>query len=146
MDQSAVRFVGESRANLIRSTPESSHKQGYPALIVPGGDITAIVKRGKSRASWAAVRLYRELTRIAVQRPKVGFRHERTHAVQQTALIYRRTGNLREPSSWRELRAATCSLDHLIGAGKYRCRHSEAERLSGLEVEHSFVFGRRLHR
>src|SRR5262249_26628062 len=37
-------------------------------------------------------------------------------------------------------------LDHLVGAGKHRCRHFEAERLGGLEIEHSFVLGRRLNR
>jgi hypothetical protein len=37
-------------------------------------------------------------------------------------------------------------LDHLVGAREHRCRQVEAERLSGLEVEHRLVFRRRLHR
>src|SRR5262245_49038813 len=43
--------------------------------------------------------------------------HERTHALQQA----RRIGWL---------------FDHLVGAGEQRGRHSEAERLGGLEVDH----------
>src|SRR6516164_3560157 len=38
------------------------------------------------------------------------------------------------------------SLDHLVGDRKQRWRDFEAERLSGLEVDHCLVFGRRLHR
>jgi len=38
------------------------------------------------------------------------------------------------------------SLDHLVGAGKKRWRHREAERLRGLEIDYQVVFGRRLHR
>ena len=38
------------------------------------------------------------------------------------------------------------SFDHFIRAGEQRRRHSEAERLSGLEVDDQFVLGRRLHR
>src|SRR3974377_1574656 len=37
-------------------------------------------------------------------------------------------------------------LNHLVGAGEHRGRHVEADRLGSLEVDHQFVFGRRLHR
>ena len=37
-------------------------------------------------------------------------------------------------------------FDHLVGARKQRRRHSKAERLGGLQVDHQFVFGRCLHR
>src|SRR6516164_3554377 len=38
------------------------------------------------------------------------------------------------------------SFDHLVGAGEYRRRNFDAERPSGLEIDHQFVFGRSLHR
>jgi len=37
-------------------------------------------------------------------------------------------------------------LDHLVGAGKHRRWHGEAECLSSFEVDRQFVFSRRLHR
>src|ERR1700730_4033967 len=38
------------------------------------------------------------------------------------------------------------SFDHLVGTREQRWRHLDAERLGGLEVNHQFVVGRRLHR
>src|ERR1700730_3192550 len=38
------------------------------------------------------------------------------------------------------------SFDHLVGTREQRWRHLDAERLGGLEVDHQFVLGRRLHR
>jgi hypothetical protein len=37
-------------------------------------------------------------------------------------------------------------FDHLVGGGQQRLRHSEAERLAGLEVDHQLVLGRCLYR
>ena len=37
-------------------------------------------------------------------------------------------------------------FDDLVGAREHRGRHIEAERLGGLEIDHQFVLGRRLHR
>jgi hypothetical protein len=38
------------------------------------------------------------------------------------------------------------SFDHLVGASENRCRNVQTERLGGLQVDHEFVLGRRLHR
>ena len=40
---------------------------------------------------------------------------------------------------------ATVLFDHLVGAGEERRWHGEAELLGGLEVDHEFVLGGRLH-
>ena len=37
-------------------------------------------------------------------------------------------------------------FDHLVSAGKYCRRNGEAHCFRGLEVDHEFVLGRRLHR
>src|SRR5262245_16626859 len=41
---------------------------------------------------------------------------------------------------------STPSFDHLVGSGDEGCRHVEAERLGGLQVEHELKLGRLLHR
>ena len=41
---------------------------------------------------------------------------------------------------------AAASLDRLVGGRKQRFRDGKAEGLGGLEVEHHFELGRRLHR
>jgi hypothetical protein len=46
-----------------------------------------------------------------------------------------------------ECTAAKASLfDHLVGAAEDRWRHSQTERLGGLEVEHQLILSRHLHR
>jgi hypothetical protein len=42
--------------------------------------------------------------------------------------------------------AAIASFDHLVGTGKHTRRYSQAECFGSLDVEHGFVFRRRLHR
>src|SRR5215468_8641721 len=37
-------------------------------------------------------------------------------------------------------------FDYLVGAGEQRVRHSEPDRLGGLEIDHQLVFHRCLHR
>jgi hypothetical protein len=37
-------------------------------------------------------------------------------------------------------------LDDLVGTRKNRRRHLDAEGLGSLQIDHQFVFGRRLHR
>src|SRR5215208_1376279 len=41
---------------------------------------------------------------------------------------------------------STPSFDDLVGAGEQRLRHGEAERVSGLQVDHQFELGRLLDR
>src|SRR5215471_16594618 len=41
---------------------------------------------------------------------------------------------------------STPSLDHLVGAGEQHWRHANAERPSGLEIDHQLIFGRLLDR
>jgi hypothetical protein len=37
-------------------------------------------------------------------------------------------------------------FDDLVGEGEQRGRHVKTERFGGLEIDHRFVLGRRLHR
>ena len=37
-------------------------------------------------------------------------------------------------------------FNHVIGSSENRVRYFDTERLRGLEVDHEFVFGGRLHR
>ena len=48
-------------------------------------------------------------------------------------------------SSCEQSQQKTKLLDHPVGAGEHRCRHFEAERLGGLQIDYQLVFGRRLH-
>ena len=50
-----------------------------------------------------------------------------------------------EPAVSNRSRAASL-FDHLVSTGEQRRRHLETERLSGLEVDHKLVLGRRLYR
>jgi hypothetical protein len=43
-------------------------------------------------------------------------------------------------------RSEAALFDHLVGAGKQRWWHSDAQYLGGLEVDHQLVLSRRLHR
>ena len=43
-------------------------------------------------------------------------------------------------------RTSPPSLDDLVGAIKQSCWHIKTEGLGGLEIDHQFVLGRRLHR
>ena len=45
-----------------------------------------------------------------------------------------------------DVRRSAPLFDHLVGAREHGRRHFEAERLSGLEIEHRLVLRRRLHR
>ena len=49
-------------------------------------------------------------------------------------------------SAMGQKRTSSRSLDHLIGASKQSCWHIKTEGLGGLEIDHQFVLGRRLHR
>src|SRR5215216_617764 len=60
--------------------------------------------------------------------------------------IFHHIASLSEASVHDRCRSLAPLFDHLVGAGEHGCRHIEAERFRGLEIDDQFVLGRRLHR
>jgi hypothetical protein len=48
-------------------------------------------------------------------------------------------------SALGQKRTSRDSFDHLVGTGEHRRWNCEAQRLSGLKIDHHLVFGRLLH-
>jgi hypothetical protein len=79
---------------------------------------------------------------------------ESSHAILSFSIVSGEWGELADaPHAFALLRARrerpsrrVASFDHLVGAGKHRGRHGEAECVRSLEVDNQVVFGRRLHR
>jgi hypothetical protein len=70
-----------------------------------------------------------------------------TPSVERRPGIAGSAGSRPMTQSWRgqPMSAIAILLDHLIGAHEQRRRHSYAERLGGLEVEHKLELDRLLH-
>jgi hypothetical protein len=63
-----------------------------------------------------------------------------------TFRLQRAAGPYRSAITGCEQSQQTLLLDHLVGVGEQRGRHSDAERVGRLEIDNQLELGRRLHR